>query len=87
MVRRTRAMPRVWELAALVTRYDRCMTDGDALSDADVVAAVETYWHAADIRELIYDEAKRFGVPLPCTGCWQDDLRAVRAFVAGGGWQ
>jgi hypothetical protein len=80
-------MPCVWELAALVARYDRCMSDGDALSPTDVAAAVESYWQASDIRELIYDEAGRFGVPLPRTGFWQDDLRTVRACVAGGGWQ
>lgn len=80
-------MPRVWELAALVTRYEQCMTDGDALTPTDLPAAVESYWQAVDIKELIYQEAVRFGVPMPCTGCWQDDLRSVQAFIAGGGWQ
>lgn len=80
-------MPRVWELAALIRQYERCMADGDALSSIDVAAAAQCYWQAVDIKELIYDEAARFGLPLPCTGCWQDDLGAVRAFVAGGGWQ
>lgn len=80
-------MPRVWELAALIRQYDRCMDDGDALCPADIPAAVECYWRAVVIKELIYGEAERFGVPLPCTRCWQDDLEAVRTFVAGGGWQ
>lgn len=80
-------MRRVWELAALVTRYEQCMNDGDVLTPTDLPAAVESYWQAAGIKEMIYDEAARFGVPLPYTGCWQDDLRTVRAFIAGGGWQ
>ncbi|QCO05904.1 hypothetical protein [Azospirillum argentinense] len=80
-------MRRVWELAALVTGYDRYMNDGDALTPIDLLAAVESYWQAAAIKELIYDEAARFGVPLPYTGCWRDDLRTARAFIAGGGWQ
>jgi len=80
-------MPRVWELAALVTRYEQCMTDGDALTPTDLPAAVESYWQAVDIKELIYHEAQRFRVPMPCTGCWQDDLQTVQAFIAGGGWQ
>ncbi|WP_454017713.1 hypothetical protein [Azospirillum sp. Marseille-Q6669] len=80
-------MPRVWELAALVTRYEQCMTDGDVLTPVDLPAAVESYWQAVDIKELIYHEALRFRVPMPCTGCWQDDLRSVQAFIAGGGWQ
>ncbi len=77
----------VWELTALVRRYDRCMDDGDASHPDDLALAVECYMFAAGIKERIYEEADRFGVPLPGNGRWPDDLGAIRAFIAGGGWQ
>ncbi len=80
-------MPCLWELAALIRRYERCIDDGDALSRIDSAAAVECYRLAMDIKELLYEEAERFDVPLLYTGCWQDDLGVLQAFVMGGGWQ
>lgn len=82
-----KARPRVWELDALVRCYERCMDEGDAMTLADLAMAVECYGLAIVIKEEIYSEAGRFGIPLPLTGFWQDDLAVIRAFIAGGGWQ
>ncbi|CAO3425585.1 hypothetical protein [Azospirillum doebereinerae] len=80
-------MPWVWELAALVRRYDQCMEDGDAGWPDDLAAAVDCYALAADIRHWLYAEAERFAVPLPRTGGWREDLGTIRCFIDGGGWQ
>lgn len=85
--RAAKGRPRVWELDALVRCYQRCMDEGDALTLADVAAAVECYGLAIAIKEEIYGEASRFSIPLPLSGSWQDDLTVIRAFIDGGGWQ
>ncbi|RJF84517.1 hypothetical protein D3877_08300 [Azospirillum cavernae] len=73
-------------MAALVTRYDRCLNDGDAFADSDPVAAVESCRRALNLKEQIYEVAAYLSIPLPYTGRLQDDMQTVRAFIAGGGW-
>lgn len=80
-------MPMIWQISALVARYEWCVDEGDTLSPTDIVGAVECYWMADHIKDMIYEEALRFRIPLPLTGCWRDDFAVVRAFIAGGGWQ
>jgi hypothetical protein len=49
--------------------------------------AILLYRALIDMRDELWDEAWRLGLPLACTGLFADDLEVMRSFVAGSGWQ